>query len=142
MQIATFLVPFADGGGALDEMNAFLRSHRILKVDKAFSESGWSFCVEWLEGEATASGWKKKPRIDWREKLEPEVFERFAKLRERRKALALEDGVPPYMVMTDAQMADAAKPESLTMDALKRIDGFGEARVKRYGERLITEKTT
>lgn len=138
MQLSMFFVPVMNGGGVQDELNAFLRGHRILHVEKAFAGSGWAFCVEWLEG--GSSGMPKpqyRNRIDYREVLSPKEFERFASLRERRKAIAQEDGVPPYMVMTDAQMAEAAKLEVLDESALKKIDGFGEARVKKYGERII-----
>ena len=84
---------------------------------------------------------ERKLRVDWKEKLEPNVFERFAKLRERRKKIAAEDGVPPYMVMTDSQLAEAAKPDALTLDVLRRIEGFGEMRIKKYGERLLVDVT-
>jgi len=136
MQIATFLILHGDTV-AQAELNAFLRGHRILQVDKSFTGSGWSFCVEWLEGKSSGeTEWKAK-RIDYREVLDAESFARFAKLRERRKAIALEDGVPTYMVMTDAQLAKVAKAEKMDMTLLKQIDGFGEAHVKKYGERLL-----
>ncbi|MBQ9430734.1 MAG: HRDC domain-containing protein [Kiritimatiellae bacterium] len=138
MQISTFFVPLADDGRAQDDLNSFLRGRRVLKVGEAFAGNGWAFCVEWLEeGAYVRDGRQSQRRVDYREVLEPAVFERFAKLRERRKAIAAEDGVPPYMVMTDAQMAEAAKPERLTAEVLKAIEGFGEARLKKYGERIM-----
>jgi len=75
-------------------------------------------------------------RIDYREVLDEATFARFAKLRERRKAIAQEDGVPPYMVMTDAQMAEAVKDGEPKPETLKKIEGFGEARFAKYAERL------
>lgn len=138
IQINTFFVPLSGGEAEQGELNAFLRGHRVLQIEKAFSGNCWAFCVEWLEGGTSQSGWKQK-RVDYREILEPEVFERFTKLRERRKAIATEDGVPPYMVMTDAQMAEAARHEPLTEGDLKRIEGFGEARLEKYGVRLLED---
>ena len=41
------------------------------------------------------------------------------------------------MVMTDAQLAEAAKPEELTEAVLRSIEGFGEARMKKYAEALL-----
>lgn len=84
--------------------------------------------------------WREK-RIDYREILEPDVFARFAALREKRKAIANEEGVPPYMVMTDAQLAEAAKPEHLTEEVLRKIEGFGEARMKKYAAKFIEQTT-
>jgi len=135
-QINTFFVPLSGGETFLNEMNTFLRGHRVLQIEKSFAGNGWAFCVEWLEGTQTSPRPSYQRRIDYRDVLEPEVFERFAKLRERRKAIAQEDGVPPYMVMTDAQMAEAVKDGEPTLDVLKRVEGFGEARLSKYGERL------
>jgi len=137
-QINTFFVPLSGGDAVQDEMNAFLRGHRVLQIEKAFAGNGWAFCVEWLEGAVVSSKPPYQKRIDYREVLEPEVFARFAKLRERRKAIAQEDGVPPYMVITDAQMAEAVKDGNPTLEVLGKIDGFGAARLSKYGERLCT----
>lgn len=113
----------------------------MLQIEKAFAGSGWAFCVEWIEGGA-GIGAARQPyqkRIDYREVLEPEMFARFAKLRERRKAIAQEDGVPPYMVITDAQMAAAVKDGEPTLESLMVAEGFGEARLKKYGARLCSD---
>ena len=56
-QIATFFVPISGGEAMQDEMNAFLRGHRVLQVEKAFAGNGWAFCVEWLEGAAVGCAW-------------------------------------------------------------------------------------
>lgn len=135
-QITTFFVPISGGEAMQDEMNAFLRGHRVLQIEKAFAGHGWAFCVEWLDGNAMSSKQSYRNRIDYREVLDEATFTRFAKLRERRKTIAQEDGVPPYMVMTDAQMAEAVKDGDPTMETLKGIEGFGGARLSRYGERL------
>ena len=136
-QINTFFVPIVDGVVPEEELNAFLRGHRVLQVEKAFAGNGWAFCVEWLDGAAAVAGRPPyQKRIDYREILDETTFARFAQLRERRKAIAMEDGVPPYMVMTDAQMAEAVKDGAPTIEVLKKINGFGEARLAKYAERL------
>jgi hypothetical protein len=63
-QINTFFVPLSGGETFLDEMNAFLRGHRVLEVEKAFAGNGWAFCVEWLEGSSTALKTTNQRRID------------------------------------------------------------------------------
>lgn len=139
-QYSTFFIPLIDSGNEQDRLNAFLRSHRILSVEKHVFKSGWGFCVEWMDGTATPSdsgNWRKAPRIDYREVLEPEVFERFVCLRERRKKIAAEDGVPPFMILTDAQMAELAKMENPASSDMGKIHGVGEERVKKYAERMI-----
>lgn len=142
VQYNIFFVPITDGGESQNALNAFLRGHRVLQVQKNAFAEGWGFCVEWLEGPKSGvanENWRKNPRIDYREVLEAVVFERFARLRERRKAIAVEEGIPPYMVMTDAQLAELAKVETPQIADMKKIEGVGDARVTKYGERLLAK---
>ena len=140
LQYNTFYIPLTDTGEIQSQLNAFLRSHRVLQVERHAFEGGWGFCVEWIDGALSSSGcenWRKTPRIDYKEVLSVDEFERFSRLRERRKKISQEDGVPPYMVMTDAQLAEIAKMENPQISALERIEGVGTARVEKFGERLL-----
>ena len=146
-QFNTFLVPLNDSGAAQEQLNLFLRTHRVLQVERAAFPSGWAFCVEWIDGTGAGNGgggplpfYRAVPKVDYREVLSPEVFARFAKLRERRKAIALADGVKPYVVMTDAQLAELAKAESPSLADLRKIEGVGEARIEKFAERLLTKE--
>lgn len=40
----------AGDGAAEEEANAFLRGHRVVRVDRAWGGEGWSVLAEWLEG--------------------------------------------------------------------------------------------
>ena len=140
VQYNTFYIPLTDTGEIQSQLNAFLRSHRVLQVERHAFEQGWGFCVEWMDGTSSSLGsenWRKTPRIDYKEVLSVDEFERFSRLRERRKKISQEDGVPPYMVMTDAQLAEIAKMENPQISALERIEGVGMARVEKFGERLL-----
>ncbi|QDU85603.1 hypothetical protein Pla163_27350 [Planctomycetes bacterium Pla163] len=109
MQLQVFAVPMVGDEAALEQVNAFLRSHRVLSVDKtAVVHEGrqfWSFCVEYLVGapasapgggarSGSAGNASGKARIDYREVLTAPQFERFSKLRELRKQLADSESVP------------------------------------------------
>ena len=43
------------------------------------------------------------------------------------------------MVMTDAQLAELAKVEAPQIADMKKIEGVGDARVTKYGERLLAK---
>ena len=61
----------------------------------------------------------------------------FAKLKHLRKKIAEQDDVPPFVVFSDATLADMADkfPES-SFDFLD-IHGVGQTKLERYGERFI-----
>jgi hypothetical protein len=105
MQLKLFILPVKNLDAAEGEMNAFLRSHRVLAVKKEFVADGensfWTFCVEYLDSPASGASWPGKgPKVDYKEVLKPEEFEVFSRLREWRKAAAEKEGVPVYTVLT------------------------------------------
>ena len=142
-QFNTFYIPMDYDGMMAERLNLFLRAHRVLSVRQRDFPEGWGFCVEWIDGTngGGAARWDNAPyqreKVDYMKVLEPDVFKRFSEYRRRRKEIAEADGVKPFVVMTDAQMAELAKMENPTKADLKKIDGFGDARVEKYGERLL-----
>ncbi|MFA0252744.1 HRDC domain-containing protein, partial [Vibrio sp. 10N.261.45.A4] len=70
--------------------------------------------------------------------LSAQDAEVFEKLRELRASLAKEQNVPAYVICHDASLADIALKRPTTLDALGEISGFGEAKVAKYGEPIIT----
>jgi len=138
MQFNTFFVPIVDNGVAQDELNAFLRSKRVLAVEKVFADGGWSFCVEWLEGgKPLESGGRTKPKVDYRELLSAEEFLVFSKLRDKRKTLAQRDGVQVYTVMTNEQLADMVRLKVCEIADLSKVKGVGDSRISKYGADLV-----
>ena len=61
----------------------------------------------------------------------------FEALRERRRELAKEAGVPPYVIFHDSTLREmaAVKPDSL--GALSCVSGVGGAKLARYGEAFV-----
>ena len=143
MQLKLFLLPVKNLSAAEAEMNAFLRSHRVLAVKKEFVSDGensfWTFCVEYLEsGPATpVPSLPGRPKVDYKEVLKPEEFEVFSRLREWRKGVAEKEGVPVYVIFTNEQLSEMVQKKAGTKAALKEIEGVGEARVQKYGEAVL-----
>ncbi len=54
-------------------------------------------------------------------------------LRARRKALAEEQGVPPYVIFHDATLMEMARLRPTTADQLLEVSGVGAAKLERYG---------
>lgn len=126
------------------ELNAFLRGHRVVAVNREFVQDGagsrWCFCVEYLDGTPPGGGASGGGggRVDYREVLDDEQFARFRTLREARKKVAEEDGVPVYAVFSNDQLAEMAKLEGGVGEAeLRKIAGIGEKKIARYGRRFL-----
>ena len=143
MQLKLFVLPIKNLGAPEAEMNAFLRSHRMLAVKKEFVSDGensfWTFCVEYLESAPAgiATPGSRLPKVDYKEVLKPEEFEVFSRLREWRKGVAEQEGVPVYVVFTNEQLAAMVKKKVSSKAALKEIEGVGEARVEKYGDAAL-----
>ena len=73
----------------------------------------------------------------WRKILNEGEIPLFNTLREWRSAKSKEEGVPIYFVCTNKQLADVVhlRPESMT--ALGKVDGFGEGRLRKYGQEIL-----
>ena len=61
----------------------------------------------------------------------------FEKLREWRRETAEQAGVPVYVVNTNNQLLNVIKEKPKTLEALKRINGFGKKKIEQYGKQII-----
>lgn len=147
MQIKVFSIPAFGDARAEDELNAFLRGQRVLDVTQELVSDGsgayWAFCVRYLEygaGEGRKGRGARKERIDYKEVLSEDAFRIFAALRNRRKQLAAEEGIPAFAILTDSELAELAKAgveNPLTEARMKSVEGIGEKKLERYGKQLL-----
>ncbi|MEM6261913.1 MAG: HRDC domain-containing protein [Bacteroidota bacterium] len=140
MQIKLFTIPVLGGEALSAELNAFLRSHKVLKVNQELISVGqqgfWCFCVTYMEGKQAGSS--SKNRVDYKEVLDEASFARFVKLRELRKQIAKEDAVPAFAVFTDQELAELAKLEEITLKQMKLVKGIGSKKIEKYGAHFIS----
>jgi superfamily II DNA helicase RecQ len=140
MQMAFFAIPARGDHGLQEELNAFLRSHRVLSVQREFVGQGdnsfWALAAEYLEGSAPAPAGEargSKPRVDYKEVLSPADFAVFAKLREWRKTTAEQEGIPVYAILTNEQLAAISTTRPSSSAQLREVEGIGEAKAGKYG---------
>ena len=62
----------------------------------------------------------------------------FEHLRELRKRLAGERGVPPYVIFHDATLRDLARMRPGSLAVLRRVHGIGSRRMEEFGEMLLS----
>ena len=135
---------FGGTAPAEDDLNRFLTSHRVIGVERQLVEDGprtaWAVCVTYVEQGGAADTTAKEPRkpsIDYREVLPPAQFEVFARLRALRKETAQREGVPPYALFTNEQLAEMVQRGIRSREGLATIDGVGPARLEKYGEAVL-----
>jgi len=135
--VSFFISPFSEKS-VTEELNDFLRSHRIVNVEKRLVDSergtGWVFLVEYANEGGKNNSSSSSQRIDYREMLNPVEYALYDKLRNLRKEIAEKTGVPVYAVFTNDQLAGMVKKTPKTPKDLLSIAGIGESRVKQYGE--------
>lgn len=139
MQIKVFTLPLQPSDAQTEELNHFLRANNVVDIKKELASMGgnsvWTFCVVYLETAAKVAepnNFTKGQKVDYRNVLPPDIFERFAALRKLRKAIAEKEAVPAYAIFTDAELAEVAKLDTITPGSLKSIPGIGQKEIEKY----------
>ena len=73
----------------------------------------------------------------WRALVSAEDLPLFNTLREWRAERARREGVPPYIVFTNRQLAAMVRLRPGSFSALGAIDGIGKAKLDNYGRELL-----
>ena len=61
----------------------------------------------------------------------------FEALREVRRSLAAEAGVPPYVIFHDSTLREIAAVRPASLDELARVNGVGRTKLERYGGAML-----
>lgn len=139
------MIPIRDPGDWEREMNGFLANHRVIDIRREFIAEGlnsvWAICVTYQETAPafTSQGREKTGRVDYREVLSEADFTVFARLRALRKSIAERDGVPPYAVFSNEQLAEMVRRRVQSASAMQEIAGVGEAKAKKYAAEFLRE---
>jgi ATP-dependent DNA helicase RecQ len=81
-------------------------------------------------GERIKKGGKRKDEIEYNSAL-------FALLRQKRKELADEAGVPPYVIFSDRTLIEMAAYYPQSIASLLNISGVGQVKLRQYGEAFV-----
>jgi ATP-dependent DNA helicase RecQ len=99
-----------------------------------------------LEGKATIAMTRKKaPPVQSSASSQtvhgnhPELFEL---LRQKRRQIAEERAVPPYIIFSDRTLHDMAHKMPRTTHEMLAVNGIGEVKLAQYGERFLDVITT
>ena len=118
------------GRGLLADGPSPFPTYRVTRLGRAFLRNRESLALA-------------RPRVPKSERASspPEVPDYddslFQELRELRKSIAREKGVPPYIVFGDRTLQQMAQCYPQSRDSFSRIFGVGKAKLEEYSERFL-----
>jgi ATP-dependent DNA helicase RecQ len=66
----------------------------------------------------------------------------FEALREARRQLAADAGVPPYVIFHDSTLREIAESKPRNLKELSNVQGVGAAKLERYGTAMLAALST
>lgn len=82
------------------------------------------------EAERVKKEGRKKEEVEYNHAL-------FAVLRQKRKEMADETGVPPYVVFSDKTLVEMAAYYPQSLESLLNISGVGQVKSRQYGDAFL-----
>lgn len=135
-----FISPFSEPSASA-ELNNFLKSHRIINVEKRLIDgdrgTGWVFLVEYTEPEVGKSAYAMSSKVDWRDVLNPSQFAVYDFLRKTRKEIGDRTKIPLYGILSNEQLALMVQNPPKTKEDFLKIKGVNEQKYKQWGEIFI-----
>lgn len=80
---------------------------------------------------------KKKANEEWKKDLSDADMVLFNQLRDWRSERCKKDGVPPYLIFTNLQLAAITKSKPQSPSDLAKVDGVGTGKIERYAEDVL-----
>ena len=149
MLLRIFALKFNSALSAFDDTDfqAFIKDKEVLSVKDHFfvkDETPYlALVVAYRAGNlpetvTSSSTPQEKTRSDaWRDILEERDWPLFNTLRDWRNHLAQEEGIPPYVICTNRQLAFIAHRRPPTLEQLARVEGLGKNKLERYGQAIL-----
>lgn len=126
-------------------LSNFLSDKGVVRWESHFFEHKkeyyWTIVVEYNPAAPSSAvsagkGQMKKDEA-YKELLTRNDWPLFNRLREWRMERSKKDGVPPYIIFTNIQLAKIAVTRPLSLNALQQVEGVGDAKREKYGNEII-----
>lgn len=73
----------------------------------------------------------------YKEMLTDNDWPLFNVLREWRTDMSKKEGIPPYVICNNIQLAGITVKRPASLNALQEIEGIGKAKIEKYGKELL-----
>ncbi len=84
---------------------------------------------------------KIKGNEEWRKLLDDSSMPLFNTLRQWRSEKSKKEGVPPYIILNNKQLAEICQKRPQSKYDLMKVDGIGRAKAEKYGEDILKATT-
>lgn len=146
MKIKAFTLHYDPEQAGFDEaaLQEFLAERDLLSVHEHFfqreGEPLWALLLTYRDraraGEQVRVE-RSGARVDWRGELPEEERPLYDALRGWRRERARREGRPPYILLTNQQMALISRARPGTLGALREVHGVGDAKCEAFGEEVL-----
>jgi len=138
MHVKIITLPFDPTRNVFDDdtINQFTINKHIISIKSQFfyhnNQPFWSVFIEYnVDVDLTI-------KEDLKDSLDQPGLLFYNRLKEWRKTKADENKIPVFIIATNKQMIDIINEKPRTLEALRMIDGFGNKKVAKYGQDIIS----
>jgi len=150
MLIKIFSIPFSSLLCDFDDqsMQEFIKDKEVVSITEyhfvrndipylAFIIKYFPFRKE-IQAETANSKNRRDQEESWKKILTESDMGLFNILREWRSNRSRKEGVPPYILFTNLQLAQIVKKRPQSAAELMQIEGIGKAKSEKYGEEILS----
>ena len=142
MKLKILTLRFLESAGGFDDeaLQAFTADKEVIDFSEHFflyENAPYLTLVLAYRLTAEDEGKRPLPRPDPRRELADDEKQAYDALKAWRAARARAEGLPPYMIASNKQLAQMIKTKSSSQAALTRIAGIGETKAAKYGEEIL-----
>ena len=142
-----FTITFEDNVESFNDsiLTNFLADKEVIKWESHFFERKndyfWTVIIEYTavspSSRSVSGKTEPKREEEYKALLTENDWPLFKVLREWRGETSKKEGVPPYIIFTNMQLAKIAVTRPKSLNALQEIEGIGTAKRARYGPALL-----
>lgn len=117
-----------------------IREHFFIRDNQPYLTLVICYDLPRMEEPSPPTGTKPEPKRQdesWREILTEADLPLFNALRDWRNERCKQEGIPPYVIVTNRQLAEIVKLRPTTLAKLGEVEGVGKAKLERYGKDLV-----
>lgn len=145
MLIKVVTIPFSSAYGGFndEELRTFLQDKELISAnDYIFTKGDIPYLTLVLKyfpyrAEIHQQEMKKTSEEDWRKMLSEEQMGLFNLLRDWRSQRCKKEGVPPYIVLNNRQLAMVVQTRPQSLGDLMKIEGLGKKKIDSFGLEIL-----